>query len=111
MHVAWNGRKELVLALVEIGAALDLQSSDGFTAPMHASLTGHAEVVLILAQSGASLDLQSIVGVACVCVLLCCRTFAVGCDGRIGSCGLRESGSVVESGCKWKGRVRVSAYP
>ena len=48
------GRAQLVEALVERGAAIDLQDGDGFTALMYAACEGHAAIVRLLLKAGAT---------------------------------------------------------
>ena len=50
-------------ALLQHGADINLQTSDGFTALMLAAATGHEHVVDSLLRQGAEVDLQSSKGV------------------------------------------------
>jgi len=53
-----NGRREVIEALLEKGASIDLQMKDGRTALMWASFQGHRKVVEVLLDRGARIDLQ-----------------------------------------------------
>jgi ankyrin repeat protein len=62
MAASMRGYTEVVLVLLDKGAALDFQSNKGETALMEASHQGQTEVVKILLDRGANMDLQSNLG-------------------------------------------------
>ena len=56
MLASQNGHLDVVHLLVQTGAALQSQDSEGRTAFMIASLYGHLDIVRLFLQSGAATD-------------------------------------------------------
>jgi ankyrin repeat protein len=63
MCASENGYTEVCKILLNKGANLDLQASNGVTALNLASQNGHKEVVKLLLEKGAKMDLQAKIGV------------------------------------------------
>jgi serine/threonine-protein phosphatase 6 regulatory ankyrin repeat subunit B len=60
MLASYKGHIEIAKLLLEKGASLDIQNTNGNTALIRASSYGHTEIVEILIQKGAKLDIQDI---------------------------------------------------
>lgn len=60
-HAAWNGRAELVRGLIELGAEVNVATTDGLTALHGGALNGYAEVCRALLERGADPNARSTV--------------------------------------------------
>jgi ankyrin repeat protein len=61
MKAAQNGHEQVAQVLLEAGAIVSAQDSDGETALMDAAFNGHEQVALVLLEAGASLKVVSII--------------------------------------------------
>lgn len=57
-----EGYDAIALALIEAGAALDAQNSDGNTALIRSACEGRAHLTRALIEAGAALDIQNVSG-------------------------------------------------
>ena len=62
MLASRNGHARLVDTLLERGASIDMQGSEGFTALMFAGANGHSAIVQRLMRAGAQLGLRNVYG-------------------------------------------------
>ena len=63
---AGNGNADIVRMLLEAGANVNYQASDGFTALMMAVRDGHVEVAQILVEAGANTQAGNFVGLSAI---------------------------------------------